>query len=392
MIKKKQQIDELYIVRTLAIIGVLMVHSTSFIVLSLDPSSTYWSIYNFLNIFFKFGTPTFIFLSSFVLFYNYFDRPLNKKLIKTFYSRRMLYIILPYLFFSLVYSILLIVTNNQVNWSYLYTEVPQRILEGRAYTHLYFVYISIQFYVLFPIFLYLCQKSLWFRRNLLWLGIVIQWAFVFYNNYYLGYSRTGSLAIWYFSYYFIGAYIGIYYKDVVDWLKVRRNYLFTKKGLFWFPLWGLWVVATSAHIYLWYVVRSTNTVVDAKIYTLLWNVHTLTTAIVLLQISYWIYAKWSVKVINMMIHLGVVSFGVYLFHPFILYFYRKIEFGGNPAIYHLSVVGGFLAALIGAWIIVGLTMKYVKSSWWIFGAIPKQIPYVQKRATEGEVHKRRLSS
>ncbi|RXJ02950.1 acyltransferase [Anaerobacillus alkaliphilus] len=379
MINKKEPIDELYLVRTLAIIGVIMVHSTSFIVLNLNQSSTYWPLYNFLNIFFKFGTPTFIFLSSIVLFYNYFDRPIDKKLIRTFYSRRMLYIILPYLLFSVLYSILLIVNNSWLNWSYLYTDVPQRILEGRAYTHLYFVYISIQFYILFPLFLYICQKSRWVTRNLIWLGILIQWGFVLYNHYYLGYTRTGSLSIWYFSYYFIGAYIGIYYKDVVGWLKVKRENLLTKKALFWFPLWGLWIASALAHVYLWYIVRTASAVVDTKIYTLLWNVHTLTTAIVLLQISYWIYAKWSPKIINTMIHLGVVSFGVYLFHPFILYYYRMIEFGGNPVVYHLSVVGGFLSALLGSWIVVGLTMRYLKWSWWIFGAIPRSMPYMKKR-------------
>ena len=51
----------------------------------------------------KFGTPTFIFLSSLVLFYNYYDRPTTKKLIGGFYKKRLLYIIIPYTLFSVFY-------------------------------------------------------------------------------------------------------------------------------------------------------------------------------------------------------------------------------------------------------------------------------------------------
>lgn len=55
---KKAQVDEIYITRALAILGVLIVHATSFPVTEFDSSSSIYGIYNFSNTFFRFGTPT----------------------------------------------------------------------------------------------------------------------------------------------------------------------------------------------------------------------------------------------------------------------------------------------------------------------------------------------
>ncbi|MGO4888775.1 acyltransferase [Anaerobacillus sp. MEB173] len=378
MAAKRGQIDEIYLVRTLAILGVLMVHSTSSVVGELDHSSSYWSMYNFLNIFFKYGTPTFIFLSSFVLFYNYYNRPLDKKLVTGFYKKRLLYIIIPYLLFSVFYYWLRVhYYYSHYTFDYMISDFTEKLLTGKAYTHLYFVFISIQFYLLFPLLLWMFKRFPVLAKNAIWIGFALQWAFVLYNHYYLGYTQTGSLAISYMSYYFLGAFIGIYYNSIVGWLKVRKEELFTKKALFWFPLWITWIGSGSYHVYLWYMARSAGVYADTKLFSLLWNISTYTSAIVLLQIAFWIYAKWSPRIINIMIHLGVTSFGVYLFHPLVLFYYRRMEPISDPMLYHLWVVGGYASALFISWIVVGLTMKYFKYSWVIFGSAPKKINYKQ---------------
>ncbi|MBU8905964.1 acyltransferase [Desertibacillus haloalkaliphilus] len=376
------QINEIYIVRTLAILGVLLVHSTSQIVVDLDQSSTYYPLYNFINIFFKFGTPTFILLSSFVLFYNYFNRPLDKSLIKRFYKKRLLYILVPYLLFSILYySILVYYYYGHYTYSERFFDFTQKLLTGSAYTHLYFVFISIQFFILFPLLLWVFKASKKFVTYSILIGFVLQWGFVIINNLYIGYARTGSLSISYMSYYFLGAFLGIHYNTAIDWLKVKKENFMTKKGLFWVLLWIVWIGAGLAHVYLYYWTRTTGLWADSRLYTGLWNVHTITSALVLMQLSYWIYEKWSARIVNAMIHLGVASFGVYLFHPLVLFYYRRMEVSGNPIIYHAWIVGGFLAALFISWIVVGLTLKYVKGSWMIFGAAPKKVPYreVEKR-------------
>ncbi|GJM69781.1 hypothetical protein HMSSN036_19970 [Paenibacillus macerans] len=81
------------------------------------------------------------------------------------------------------------------------------LLTGTSYTHLYFVFISIQFYILFPLLLWLFKS---FRNNkvlialILPAGLAIQWAFVFLNKYQLHLPNKGSYAPTYMAYYFMG--------------------------------------------------------------------------------------------------------------------------------------------------------------------------------------------
>ena len=74
--ERRAKLNEIDIVRGLAILGVLMVHSTSFATVDMLHNRMF-GVYNFLNIFSKIGTTTFILLSSFVLFYNYYPQPLT---------------------------------------------------------------------------------------------------------------------------------------------------------------------------------------------------------------------------------------------------------------------------------------------------------------------------
>lgn len=84
---KRAHINELNITRALAILAVLLIHSTSTPVTTLSSDSKLYPFYVFFNIFPKFAVPVFIFLSGFVLFYNYIQKDLTKELIIHFYKK-----------------------------------------------------------------------------------------------------------------------------------------------------------------------------------------------------------------------------------------------------------------------------------------------------------------
>lgn len=69
-IRRKERLPQLDIFRALAILGVIQVHATSYAVGVQALHSPYYGLLNFVNVFCKYGMPAFIFLSSFVLFYN----------------------------------------------------------------------------------------------------------------------------------------------------------------------------------------------------------------------------------------------------------------------------------------------------------------------------------
>ncbi|WP_018923491.1 acyltransferase [Salsuginibacillus kocurii] len=376
-------VNEIFIVRALAILGVIMVHATSNPAAMIEGPSNSLAVYNFLNMFFKFGTPTFILLTSFVLFYNYFNRSIEKNLIQRFYKRRLLYILLPYFLFSLLYFEMnqAVFRHGTESWYQSLQAFGMDLLTGSAHPHLYFVFISVQFYIIFPLLLLWFKKSRFTVVNALWLGLLIQWAFVIYNNMYLQYTQTGSLAIWYTSYYFAGAFLGIYYHKASEWLRVTKQAWFSKKVFLWAGIWLVWLVGVTGHIYIYYETRATGEWFDSRLYTLFWNMHTLPTAIILLQISYWIYSSWPRKIVNTLVHLGIVSFGIYLFHPLILHIYRLTGAFNDPSslAFNLWIAGGFLAALFISWFFVTLVLKYMKGGWILFGAWPKQNPFIPKK-------------
>jgi probable poly-beta-1,6-N-acetyl-D-glucosamine export protein len=290
---KQERLPQLDIFRALAILGVLHVHSSSFAAGEQALHSPYYYWLNWINIFFKFGTPSFIFLSSFVLFYNYYGRPVTRSLIINFYRRRLKYILLPYLLASMGYYALTLYVNGRLtqNLGDNLLSFSRALFSGSAYAHLYFVFISIQFYLLFPVLLKLLQSSRFLVKWAVPLGFVLQWGFIFWNKYELHIVEKGSLAISYLAYYMMGAYIAIHFEKVKLWLlKPWRELPAKQKG--WTALLvSLWLIAAFIHVQLWYVARHFGVWTDSLWYELLWNVHTILSALVLLYATFLIYRK-----------------------------------------------------------------------------------------------------
>jgi peptidoglycan/LPS O-acetylase OafA/YrhL len=379
---QKQQIKELFIVRALAILGVIMVHATSYATVELATSSSLYPLYNFLNRFFAFGTATFIFLSAFVLFYSYYNRVLDKQLLQNFYLNRLKYIVLPYVIFSLIYYVVVVFPLSPDNNSFsgLSRDFLLKLATGKAYDHLYFIFVLIQFDLLFPFLLWLFQKQKGLVKHGLWIGFAIQWAFVFLNSYYFRITvGTGSIALSYMSYYFLGAFAGVYYPQFVSWFKGWKTCLL---GI-------LWLLFGYLYVWIYYVMRVENIYYNAKWYTLFWNLYAYMAALVLLLLSFWLFKRFPAWLINGLIRLGASSFGIYLFHMLVLRFYRKFDFSGIPWLYHISIFGGFLCALLISWIVVVIVNRYFPCAWTIFGRSPKQLPlkdngspYDSRRITE----------
>ncbi|MBD2846857.1 acyltransferase [Paenibacillus sp. IB182496] len=369
---KKEKIPELQLVRAFAILGVLFVHSTSYATVEMT-NSGYYGLYNFLNVFMKHGTPTFIFLSSFVLFYNYYSRPLTAQLIGGFYKKRLLYIIVPYLLFSVFYFALL---HHHYYQGRPFDETMDsffsKLLTGKAYTHLYFVFISIQFYVLFPLTLWLFKKAPLLARWAIPIGLAVQWGFVLLNKAYWEVPNKGSWAFSYMAYFMLGACLGIYFPRIKAWFQIRRSTVSAPRVAFWLVLGAAWLTAGTAHVYIWYNARLYGTRYNTTLYEFLWNAHTYLGTAVLLMLAYVVYRKAPRWINRWLERLGALSFGIYLIHPFFLFEYRLHPLEtGNSMLVHLWYAGGWATALVLSWIVVSLTARWLPFSWIVFGNLPK---------------------
>ena len=92
--KKRQQIMELYYMRAIAAFGIFTIHAAGGFALYSEFNSKVMILSTFLNQFFRFGTPVFMMISGFVLFYNY--RTPKEFDSKRFYKKKAVYLIIPY--------------------------------------------------------------------------------------------------------------------------------------------------------------------------------------------------------------------------------------------------------------------------------------------------------
>ncbi|MGW8959471.1 acyltransferase [Paenibacillus sp. NPDC055715] len=369
---KKERIPEIDIYRGILIASVITIHATSMALIDARHSLLFYP-FLFLNVFSSFAVPVFIFVSGFVLFYNYVDRPLRGKDMLVFFRKRLMFIVLPYVLFSLVYYLTL-VTRGLMPIS----DLPLVLLTGKAYTHLYYVIIIIQFYLVFPLLLWGVQRlRQWISSPrkaaiiILSAGLVIQWGLVLLNKYVWQVER-GSLAITYVSYFALGAAVAIGYEGFKKWLLPSSGTSIGRGQLIsWYGLWAAWLLLGIVYVQIWFVAYREAIYADSLIYELLRHAHALVSALVLFQFSAFLYRHANYALRTWISWLGACSFGIYLLHPALLRVYRKLNLHGTPIEYVFSVAGGWLLALFGSWLIVTLCFRYVPYSWIGLGTVPK---------------------
>lgn len=368
---KKGHIPELQLVRAIAIIGVLSVHASASATIYMKESA-YYFFYNLVNIFMRFGTPTFILLSSFVLFYSYYNRPLDKKLVASFYKRRLLYILVPYVVFSAIYFVYIKLTYHQPILTLdSLDEFLGDLLRGKVYSHLYFVFISIQFYLLFPIVLWAAKRWPRIVYGFIPAGFILQWVFVLYNYYIEPVPDKGSWSLSYFSFFFTGAFLGIYYPKVKTWIAMTREHASAGRVAFWLVLVAAWLAFALAHVWIYHNNRAHGTMYHGLLYEFLWNFHTLFSAFAALVLSFFVYRhlpKWVSRTLH---GIGQLSFGIYLIHILFLFLYdRFIPHFGSASLEHLRYFGSWAVMLAGSWITVALVTRFVPFGWVLFGQVP----------------------
>ncbi len=316
----KEKNREIQVLRGIAMSAVVLIHlfnlGLSNIKVGMDG---YW-FFQISHSLFQFAVPCFIFISAVILSYTNRDGRID---LKKFYMEKFKRLVVPYfmwtLFFLGVKFVFGLVPGTSISYQ-LNVFVKGQLSSlsnwwewlafGKAYAHLYFMSIVIQFAIVSPLMLKMVKwiidkfegKS--FTAAVV-LALVPQVAIYWINRLYIysHFKYTATMLIWYWCILVLGIWVGFNYEKFVSMIS-RFKYVI------------LSALAVSAAVYLWYRVAIVNgQSISTFYYQMVWYLYVIfaTTASFMLSVKISKQGTGS-KVLEW---IGRYSFGIYLMHPVI---------------------------------------------------------------------------
>lgn len=358
----KRFLPEITYMRGLCMLGVIAIHVGSYALINPYANPT---LIAFLEILSRFSIPTFFFLSAFGLFlHNSVDTPFSYL---DFMKRRLSIVLVPYLTWSVLYTAYTCATIH--SWApFSPWPFTLSLLFGTASYQLYFLVIILWFYALMPVWRFLVRKILLRPLPIMAILLLVQIAINYYISFYIGALHFASPALQYL-------------------LDMRLNYWIIL--YFWVFLFGALVAerydrfVVTLHQYSGYVIIAFILSVISMLaffiqklyilhYTLLeaiYTVHQLHPAGVIYtatSILFFLYVfrvtPLSTGAQSVWNALGQNSYGMYLIHPFILYWVTPL----------LEKLGYYYSApsIIGLYIITIILSFYATEG---MSKLPKHI-------------------
>jgi surface polysaccharide O-acyltransferase-like enzyme len=308
ILKKGDVINErVNILRGMAIIGVVIIHTT-FYFTEITTLSPLVVILAGIDIYSHFAVPLFIIISGYVLGLKYCDN----YSIKTFYKKRINRIIIPYLLWSILYISLNFSTSGNIS------EILFMLLTGNAYYHLWFFFLIFQLYLIFPFYRKLIKNN-----NLIFILFLLAIQITF-NHFKTDVFESGHIKLvferlflshlFYFS-------LGIWLSDNTNKAKIfllsitkNKNLIilsFTLLSSFLFSFNWLASINHFFEINKYYVIAE-HIILPLTFLMIIINLYSLSSVIN------------SSKLKNVFLILSKYSFGIYLSHALILRILVKI--------------------------------------------------------------------
>ena len=319
------------IFRGLAILEVVLHHVSGLALERAAAGSNLHLLLAALNRTLHFAVPAFLFMTAAVL---------TRSALRSFapgryYWNRVKKSLLPYVLWTAIYAVFKVLTGQNEPEVLLSGERWLFWLQyGKAYYHLYFLLIALQFYLVLPLLL-----PLWRRRWPLWLVIVAAFGaqlLVYWLNRdgrLLHFRFPGTMALWYLPTITLGMAFGANY-DRFESLWRRQRLL---------------IIAAAAVGLGWYVPLAVNALLGNAVsgfqYSLSSWMYTTAIALLLFGVAHSLARApaWIARPLGL---LGGVSLQIYLLHPAILFGLGRLGFPGDERLFALTAA--LTAALYAA--------------------------------------------
>ncbi|WP_223591794.1 acyltransferase family protein [Neobacillus bataviensis] len=321
----KKLINEIFLLRSISCLSILLLHSLARAYA--DENHTI----NLLRVLLTFGTPTFIFISEFILARSY-----PHELPAHFWSKRLKYIMVPYILFGTFYALLKafeasISSGNNLAGSFGHF-LWRHLLLGDY--HGYFILVIFQFYLLH--FFFHKYLKMWKPPLVMGIALLINVAYLGFFNFVKPYPTDIGVYIWE-KFYWIPFFGWLFYFTLAYYC--GRNFSlfisFLNKNAKWIIISPLLIGSICLYLFDSQIISSISSKrVDMVFFT---------TSMILL--IYYIATKIS-KVPKIFVWISQYSFGIYLIHPVFLavmyLVYNRLSFEVYPSLMTLFYFIGSL--------------------------------------------------
>lgn len=334
--------------RVIAAISVVVLHISARVVSSNSDFTTYyWWTGNIVDSAVRWSLPIFVMISGFLLL-----QPQRQYTIESFYKTRISKLLIPLVFWTLFYLILVVIQGHIENQPISTVQLIKRVLAGSPYFHMWYLYMLLSLIIFTP-FIRKLVEALTPRQTTLLCTLVFVYAIIsilvdqFYYGSFSAFSLGNSLFInWfllYLGYYLVGYLLGSSHIRISPYV-----------------LWGVFiltVLGTAIGCYL----LSLKSGIDTGLY--FYNY--LSPLVILMSLSIFFIFKEHESILakNRFIEwLSSCTLGIYLIHPFVIWVLKMI---GLEVVNFNPILGipimGFLVLIISIGCIAVISnIPYVK--------------------------------
>lgn len=357
----KKEIASIYYVRLFAMLLVVLIHVIAQYRHLFEVPSVQNTFYFFLSNMAIVEGGMFVMIMGIVFFYMYKDRPFTKEDLLTYWKKRVVYILIPYIVWSLIYEVEMWYYDDRV---LVWSEVLNRLAFGQSKYQLYFIFIVVQFYIIFPLLMVMVRKWGFFRKYIWLFGLLAEFAYFQYTMK-VHYIEL-PLFLTKLSPYLLGAWIGLHYETIVDKMKKSKLVLTGFGGL----LLGL------SYVFIRY--RNTyfeRLAIEDEFYKWIGILF-----MFIGSLFFFYFAEYLVKVSSSLSthrirSIAYYSFGYYLLHPLVLFqVMTYIPTQGLPFSWHITIFLQYVITIILCYIIIWLFHRFIPFASFIFGKLPKKAP------------------
>ncbi len=339
---KRKHLGQIDLIRALTVIGVLSVHSTYFTnaLNSVGAGAAIMLLH--------YTREAFLFITGFVLFYTYGSDPIR---LRPFWRRRFQLIGIPYVGWSVVYTCVH-VHPSWIGIGVFVHTLLLNLLLGRAWYHLYYLLITMQVYLLFPLFQRLVVITRPYHRWLFTASFGLEVVMMTVYQYHLPTTgffgtllRYRTIAFFTYQFYLLaGALAATHLSWLNAWLAHRRRQI----GL----AWGATLLAALAWYLTAHAVYGQSVFTAEAVFQPIMVPYCLFTILGLYAVGMrWAGSAHKGLVSRLIASVSRHSFGIYLVHPLILYVILN-RFGAEimtwwPGVRTLFVIAATLVVSYG---------------------------------------------